>query len=119
LPDFLTLPLILGGLAEAAVLEPDALTARALGAAIGYSLFCLLAYAYLRLRGREGLGMGDAKLVAAGGAWVGVWALPDLVLVGSGLALVYMLRKLRVDRSQIVPFGPFLAAAIWLLWLYG
>jgi leader peptidase (prepilin peptidase)/N-methyltransferase len=119
LPDFLTLPLILGGLAEAALLEPDALTARALGAAIGYSLFRLLAYAYLRLRGREGLGMGDAKLVAAGGAWVGVWALPDLVLVGSGLALVYMLRKLRIERSQIVPFGPFLASAIWLLWLYG
>jgi leader peptidase (prepilin peptidase)/N-methyltransferase len=117
LPDMLTLPLVLAGLAEAYCLEPEALTGRALGAACGYAGLRLLALIYRRLRGQEGLGAGDAKLLAASGAWVGGWLLPDVLLVGAVTALFWALRHGRVDRAARIPFGPFLAAGTWLLWL--
>jgi leader peptidase (prepilin peptidase)/N-methyltransferase len=118
LPDMLTLPLIVAGLVEAFWLEPDALTDRAFGAAIGYTFLWGLALIYRRLRGREGLGLGDAKLLAAGGAWVGALLLPD-VLLGAALAgLAWALRRGRPDPAERLPFGPFLAAGIWGAWLY-
>jgi leader peptidase (prepilin peptidase)/N-methyltransferase len=119
LPDFLTLPLLASGLAESWLVEPAALIDRASGAAAGYLGFRLLAFLYRRFRGRDGLGQGDAKLLAAGGAWVGAVALPDVLLVAAGTALVYALRRFRPDPAERVPFGPFLAAGIWLLWVYG
>ncbi len=118
LPDFLTLPLIVAGLGEAAWLEPEALRARAFGAAVGYSALWGLAWVYRRARGREGLGLGDAKLLAAGGAWVGVWLLGDVVLAAALAGLVWAVRRGRVDLGARVPFGPFLAAGIWGVWLY-
>jgi leader peptidase (prepilin peptidase)/N-methyltransferase len=117
LPDLLTLPLLFAGLTEAWLLEPDALPARAFGAALGYSLFVALAWLYRRLRGREGLGGGDAKLLAAGGAWVGAGLLPD-VLLGAALSGICWISLRRADPSARLPFGPFLAASIWLVWLY-
>ncbi len=118
LPDALTLPLILAGLGEAAWLEPEALTGRALGAAAGYTGFRALAWAYRWLRGREGLGRGDAKLLAAAGAWVGILLLPT-VLLGAALAgLAWACRRGRPDPAERLPFGPFLAASLWLVWLY-
>ncbi len=117
LPDFLTLPLVLAGLAEAWLLEPDAATGRALGAAFGYAGFRLLALIYRWLRGQDGLGAGDAKLLAAGGAWVGAWLLPNILLVAALSALIYALRRLRVDVTERIPFGPFLATGIWLSWI--
>jgi leader peptidase (prepilin peptidase)/N-methyltransferase len=119
LPDMLTLPLILAGLCEALFLEPDAMANRALGAIIAYASFRLIAVVFRRLRGREGLGEGDAKLLAAGGAWVGAWLLPDVLLAAAGTALLYAVRKFRPDPNERIPFGPFLAAGIWLMWLYG
>jgi leader peptidase (prepilin peptidase)/N-methyltransferase len=119
LPDALTLPLILAGLAEAAWLEPDALTGRAFGAAVGYTLLWGLALAYRKWRGRDGMGLGDAKLLAAAGAWVGVALLPQ-VLLGAALAgLAWALRHGRVNAREKIPFGVFLAAAAWVVWLYG
>jgi leader peptidase (prepilin peptidase)/N-methyltransferase len=117
LPDFLTLPLVLAGLAEATLLEPDALTSRAGGAACGYVGFRLLALIYRRWRGQEGLGEGDAKLLAASGAWCGAWALSNILLAAAVTALLYTLRRGRIDRAARIPFGPFLAAGTWLVWL--
>ena len=114
LPDALTLPLILGGIAEALWLEPDTVTGRALGAAVGYTALWALAWAYRRLRGREGLGLGDAKLLAAGGAWGGVALLPDVLLVSALAGLGWALAR---GRTRIA-FGPFLAGGIWVVWLY-
>jgi len=68
LPDVLTLPLVLAGLSAAAALDPSGLTQRALGAALGYMSLAAVAALYRKLRGREGLGRGDAKLLAAGSA---------------------------------------------------
>src|SRR5438874_155325 len=80
LPDLLTLPLIVLGLFDAALFAPDDLFDRALGAALGYLAFRGVAVVYRALRGREGLGGGDAKLLGAAGAWVGLTALPQVIL---------------------------------------
>ena len=123
LPDVLTLPLILLGLATTAWLDPDALTDHAAAAALGYLAFRAIALAYRRLRGREGLGQGDAKLLAASGAWAGVALLPDIVLGAAllGLATAAAQALLRRDVRADVPvaFGPSLALATWLVWLSG
>jgi leader peptidase (prepilin peptidase)/N-methyltransferase len=119
LPDVLTLPLILAGLGEALWLEPDALSDRGFGAALGYTGLWALAWAYRRFRGREGLGLGDAKLLAAGGAWVGAYLLPDVLLAAAGAAILWAMRLGTVDAEARIPFGPFLALAVWGVWLFG
>jgi leader peptidase (prepilin peptidase)/N-methyltransferase len=122
LPDMLTLPLILAGLGVGLAIEPASAPAHAVAAAIGYLGFRGLAYAYRRLRGRDGLGAGDAKLLAAGGAWLGVGALPPVILIAAlgGLltALALRLAGVRLGAASAMPFGPFLALAIWLVWLF-
>ena len=72
LPDALTLPLIPAGLLATLWLEPELATDHALAAAVGYTALRGLALVYRRVRGRDGLGEGDAKLLAALGAWVGL-----------------------------------------------
>jgi leader peptidase (prepilin peptidase) / N-methyltransferase len=123
LPDALTLPLVIAGLAAAAAFDPEGLTERALAAAIGYLSLRLVALIYRGLRGREGLGAGDAKLLAASGAWVGTAALPQLILLAatSALAAAACLRLggIRLVARSALPFGPFLALATWLIWLFG
>jgi len=123
LPDALTLPLILAGLLAALAFEPEALVDRAVGAALGYVALRMVAAVYVRLRRREGLGEGDAKLFAAAGAWLGVTALPQVILVAALAALVAAaalhLRGVRIHAQSALPFGPFLALAIWALWLFG
>ena len=117
LPDWLTLPLIPLGWAMAAVRAPD-LPDRLIGAAAGFAFFAGIAALYRRLRGRDGLGLGDAKLLAAAGAWVGWRDLPSVVLLGSVGALIWSLAARR-DFGRPLPFGPFLAGAFWLVWRFG
>lgn len=116
LPDALTLPLIVGGIAQAAWLAPQMLGDRALGATFGWGVLTLIGQCYRRLRGVDGLGGGDARLLAAGGAWLGWQALPDVVLLASLVAILVAL-ALRLRAHARLPFGPFLAASIWLLFL--
>jgi leader peptidase (prepilin peptidase)/N-methyltransferase len=121
LPDILTLPLIVAGLAEAAWLEPAWLTARVAGAAAGYAALWLLSAAYRWLRKREGLGMGDAKLLAGAGAWLGIVALPWVAMLAAMLALLWAgllgLRGTRLTGTLRLPFGPFIAGAAWAIFL--
>ncbi len=121
LPDLLTLPLVGAGLAAAWAFEPEALAGRALGAALGYLALRAVALAYRALRGREGLGAGDAKLLAAAGAWVGARALPQVILLAALAGLVaagcLRLAGARLGGQSALPFGPFLALATWLVWL--
>lgn len=123
LPDALTLPLLLAGLAAALLWGAGEILDRSVGAACGYLGMRAVAFIYRRLRGREGLGGGDAKLLAAGGAWVGVTGLPTVVFVGAVAALVavgiLVLAGRRMQRDTALPFGPFLALGIWLVWLFG
>jgi leader peptidase (prepilin peptidase) / N-methyltransferase len=117
LPDVLTLPLILAGLAAIAWLAPSLLSDHIIAAVAGWLVFAAIAWAYRRLRGREGLGGGDAKLLAAGGAWLGTAALPSVVLIASLATLLWVVITRQFDPAGRLPFGSFLAGAIWLLWL--
>ena len=121
LPDALTLPLVLAGLAAALAVDPDRLLDRALGAALGYLALRGVAFVYRALRGRDGLGEGDAKLLAASGAWVGASGLPQVVLLAAlaGLLAAACLRLagVRLGAQSALPFGPFLALATWVVWL--
>ena len=122
LPDVLTLLLVLAGLAFAAVQAPDAIADHAAGAAIGWVLFWALARLYRAVRRRDGLGEGDAKLLAAAGAWVGWQGLGPVLLTaalaGLALALARRAAGAQVGATTAIPFGPPLALATWLVWLY-
>ena len=121
LPDAITLPLLLAGLAATWWLEPDQLTEHALGSGVAWAGLWSLREVYRRVRGREGLGLGDVKLLAAGGAWVGLSALPFVLLGGAlaGLAMAVARHGWRASGSSAVPFGPALCVAIWGAWIWG
>ena len=123
LPDALTLPLLLGGLVSTALLEPWHLTDHALGAAIGYATFRLVGALYRTLRGRDGLGQGDAKLLAACGAWVGWEGLPPAVLLAALAGITLTLARAAKGGAALsgatsVPFGPCLALGAWVARLH-
>jgi leader peptidase (prepilin peptidase)/N-methyltransferase len=69
------------------------------------------------------LGLGDAKLLAAAGAWLGWPALPGLVAAAAAGALAVALARAalgeRLAAATRIAFGPYLALALWLFWLYG
>lgn len=117
LPDFLILPLILAGLAVTWALAPDALYNHAAAAALAYLGFRALDAGYFALRRRHGLGAGDAKLLAAAGAWTGLVALP-LIILTAGLLGIFLALGLR-RRHEPIPFGPPLALSFFLWWLAG
>ncbi|WP_169331862.1 prepilin peptidase [Robiginitomaculum antarcticum] len=117
LPNRLTFPLIIAGLVYSFFI--DALMSALLGAAIGYGVFVILELGYKRLRGRDGLGRGDAKMLAVGGAWCGAFALPFIVLIASAGALSLLIlpsMRAKSENGQL-PFGPFLSAGIFLTWI--
>ena len=121
LPDALTLPLIPAGLISN-ILVFDRLWLALIGAALGYLGLIALELGYRRLRGRDGLGRGDAKLLAAGGAWCGALALPFILLVASLGALLFTftmaaIRGKMPDATTRLAFGPWLAFGIALIWL--
>ena len=118
LPDRITLPLLALGL----LLGAGDLADRLLGAAIGGGALLLLALAYKALRRREGLGLGDVKLMAALGAWLGPLLLGPLLL-GAALLGLMMAAAMKVGGRELpsggrIPFGACLAAAAFPLWLF-
>jgi leader peptidase (prepilin peptidase)/N-methyltransferase len=123
LPDVLTLPLIPAGLLVAFAIDPGKLADHAIGAAAGFVAFVVIAWTYQRLRGREGLGMGDAKLLAAAGAWLGWQGLPSVVVIGAVSALALALARaaagVKLSPVMRISFGPYLALGLWLVWLHG
>ena len=123
LPDALTLPLLVIGLIATYVADPAALSDRTLAAVVAFTSLTGVAWLYRRLRGRDGLGGGDPKLFAALGAWLGLALLPLTLFLAASLGLAAAgaaaLMGRRMTAATAIPFGPFLAMAAWLLWLYG
>jgi len=119
LPDQLTLPLLWLGLA--ASLAGDVRSA-VIGAIIGYLVLWSVYQAFKLATGKEGMGYGDFKLLAALGAWLGPAALLPIVLASSmagaviGLVLIFFFGR---GREQPLAFGPYLAAAGWLVMMAG
>jgi leader peptidase (prepilin peptidase)/N-methyltransferase len=123
LPDGLTLPLLAVGLGIAAIHDWSQLPAHLAGAAIGFAALYGINLLYRRLRGRDGLGLGDAKLLAAAGAWLGWAGLPSVLLISgvAALAGVAIARAAgrKIGAADPIPFGAFLSLGFWLVWLYG
>lgn len=121
LVDILTWPLVAVGLGYAA--HTGNLAWALSGAVVGYVLVAGLALIWRQMRGYEGIGLGDAKLLAAGGAWVGVMGLPLILLVASGTGLLVALtvsQKTRSDGDRVaIVFGPNLSLGIWIVWCVG
>ncbi|MBB2191016.1 prepilin peptidase [Gluconacetobacter azotocaptans] len=120
LPDILTLPLVAAGLIMAVPQGLASVLWHGGAAVLGYGSFRAISLLYRRVRGHDGLGMGDAKLLAAGGAWLGLQALPHIVLLAALLTLcgAAIAGRGRLDRRLAVPFGPGLALAMWGIWLW-
>ena len=123
LPDALTIPLAALGIAAAWWFQMGDVLMRCLAAAAGFLAIYAVDLIYLRVRGRHGLGLGDAKLFAASGAWVGFSGLPTVLIwacvTGIAFALLKSLRKQSLDKGTRIPFGPHLAFGTWLVWLLG
>ncbi|MDS1139231.1 A24 family peptidase [Pusillimonas sp. SM2304] len=113
LPDALTLPLLWMGLALCWMGWGTVSLHNALaGAMAGYGVLWLLQQGFRRVRGLDGMGHGDLKLLAALGAWVGWQALPWVLLAACVSATVFaMARQRTLFPSGAYPFGPFLAMA--------
>lgn len=122
LPDILTMPLLwLGFLIQ---LFPETasfgLETAVMGAVLGYLPLWLLAQAYRLIRGRDGLGMGDLKLLAAMGAWSGPSVLPPVIFAAAFFAIVWLMlqrlfRRQGGHRHEEHPFGPWLILAYLLI----
>jgi leader peptidase (prepilin peptidase)/N-methyltransferase len=127
IPDLLSLPAIPIGVAASAVVLPDqdwlAGTSSGLaGALIGGGAFYLLRATYFRVRHVEGLGLGDVKLAAVAGAWLGPAALAPACLAATLSAIAALLLNAAVSGRRAlhprrtVPFGTFIAPAILVFW---
>lgn len=120
LPNCLTFPLIVLGLAMAANESALALTWHMAAAFGAWGGMTLIAIGYQCFRGRTGLGAGDAKLLAAGGAMLGPVFLPQILFVSATITLVAALlsSRGRLTLNARVPFGPGLALSLWGGWLW-
>lgn len=122
LPDQLTLPLmwlgLIGSLDNLYMPAKPAL----LGAIAGYVSLWLVWWLFKQVTGKEGMGRGDFKLLAAIGAWVGLnGVLPTLLLssvVGAVIGSIWLATQGR-DRATPIPFGPYLAIAGWIVFFWG
>ena len=129
IPDSISLPLIWAGLflslfypqpgADILFIQPKAAIA---GALAGYLSLWSIYHLFRLITGKEGMGYGDFKLLAALGAWLGWQMLPLIILlsavVGAASGLMMIVFK-RHERSVPIPFGPYLAAAGWVAMMWG
>ncbi|MFZ0267687.1 prepilin peptidase [Caulobacter sp.] len=119
LPDLLTFPMIAVGLIMAPAMGEEVVS-RLVGAVLGYVVIAVLAEAFRRTSGREGIGLGDAKLLAGAGAWLGWAALPSVLLIACGAAFAWVAARAvahgRQGLAAPLPFGPPLALAFLATW---
>ena len=121
LPDQMTLPLLWAGMALSLVPVFVSPAQAIVGAVVGYLSLWSVYWLFKLSTGKEGMGYGDFKLLAALGAWMGVASLLPTILLSSLIgALVggVFLAVAGKDRATPIPFGPFIAAAgwVWFIW---
>lgn len=122
LPDAATGCLAMLGLIFLASSAPHSLIGHIMGAVVAGGILWAIAAGYFRLRGRDGLGLGDVKLFAAGALWVGPWLLPQVLLIASGAGLIFAMARggfMPIKKQDPIPFGPFICLALWLTWHMG
>ena len=122
LPDQLTLPLLWLGLLINISGHFVSLQDAVLGAVFGYLVLWSLYWSFKLLTGKEGMGYGDFKLLAALGAWLGWQALPLILILSSLVGAIVGITLLLLRRHQQgnpIPFGPYLAMAGWIALLWG
>ena len=122
LPDDITLPLLWAGLIVNSFALVVPLEQALWGAVAGYLSLWSVYWLFKLITGKEGMGYGDFKLLAALGAWLGWMKLPLIILlsslIGTIVALILIVSK-RQERSQPIPFGPYLAIAGFIALLWG
>eukprot|EP01114_Cavostelium_apophysatum_P006601 TRINITY_DN17998_c0_g1_i1.p2 TRINITY_DN17998_c0_g1~~TRINITY_DN17998_c0_g1_i1.p2 ORF type:complete len:291 (-),score=63.55 TRINITY_DN17998_c0_g1_i1:43-915(-) len=122
LPDDLTYPLLWAGLLVNLHATFVPLQDAVIGAAAGYLVLWAVYWLFKLVTGKEGMGYGDFKLLAALGAWLGWQMLPTIILLSSvvgavvGISLIVFAKR---GRDKPIPFGPYLAAAGLIALLYG
>jgi len=127
LPDAITIPGTILGLLLSLVLPQLSFLEAAAGAVVGAGLFYGVGRLYEKWAGRRGLGGGDVKMLTMIGAFLGVWALPLVILISAGLGtLAGLIRVLSQGpeargqwRTISLPYGPFLAAGAWCYLFWG
>ena len=122
LPDNMTLPLLWAGIVLNFWSIHTDLAASIMGAVAGYLALWSIYHLFLLLTGKEGMGYGDFKLLAALGAWMGWQMLPLIILLSSVVGALFGLILLgtgKMKRDKPMPFGPFIAAAGWIALIWG
>ena len=124
LPDQLTLPLMWGGIVfhlAAYLLQADwgitTLVDSLLGAIVGYMSLWSIFQLFKLVTGKEGMGYGDFKLLAALGAWLGISVLPIIIIMSAVVGLIFAL-IMKVAKNQPMPFGPYLAISGWIVLVF-
>lgn len=123
LPDRLNLGVFLLGTAMVTLYRQDVWAWHLAGAIAGYGLLWLVEKAYRHLRGFDGLGRGDAKMLGAIGMWVGLERLPPVLLIASLSGIVTalalsVLKQKSVSGQSMIAFGPWIALAGYIVWLW-
>ncbi|MCH8228444.1 MAG: prepilin peptidase, partial [Proteobacteria bacterium] len=122
LPDNMTLPLLWAGIVLNFWSVHTDLAASVMGAIAGYLALWSIYHLFRLLTGKEGMGYGDFKLLAALGAWMGWQMLPLIILLSSVVGALFGLILLgtgKMKRDNPMPFGPFIAAAGWIALIWG
>ena len=122
LPDAITLPLVWLGLLFSVFAGFTTPVDAILGAAAGYLSLWSVYWLFKLATGKEGMGYGDFKLLAALGAWLGWQALPAIIMLSAAVGAVVGIALIvaqRLGRQVPMPFGPYLAAAGWIALLWG
>lgn len=124
LPDSLNLLLAIGGVVITLWFSRQTLMSHVVTAAAILAGLAAMNFTYSHLRHRDGFGIGDMKLAAAGTLWVGPWGILSVFLWSTCTGLLHFLvtglsAREGLSSGSRIPFGPHLALGIWLVWLFG
>ena len=122
LPDSMTIPLLWSGIVLSFFSVFTDLNSSVIGAIAGYLVLWSVYHLFRLVTGKEGMGYGDFKLLAALGAWTGFIYLPQIILISSIVGSIIGISMMifgRTKQQQPIPFGPYLAVAGWIALLWG